>query len=72
MEYTDEQMSKLGELMSEQLLEKIKDDPMKLYLLIEVLEGLERGDDVNNDLVELFKNTMMDVLIDGTLELDEE
>lgn len=72
MEYTDEQISRLGELMSGQLIEKIKDDPMKLYLLLEVLEGLERGDDVNNDLVELFKNTMVDVLIDGTLEFDEE
>lgn len=70
--YTKEELNELGQLMAYELLEKVKNDPMKLYVLTEVIEGLERGDDVNDDLVELFKNIMMNVLIDGTIELDKE
>lgn len=72
IEYTDEQMAKLGEFMAAVIIEQVKDDPMKAYVLEEVLEALERGDDVNDELVEMFKNAMMSVLIDGTIELDEE
>ena len=71
-EYTEEQMAKLGELMATVILDQVKDDPMKAYLLEEVLEALERGDDVSDELIELFKSNIMHVLIDGTLELDEE
>ena len=71
-EYTDEQMEAIGALIAQRLAEKFGDDHMKMYLLSEVLEGWTRGDDVRDDLVALFKNTIVEAIIDGTLELEEE
>ena len=71
-EYTDKELEEIGRLIGRRLAEKFGDDPMKMYLLSEVLEGWLKGDDVRDDLVKLFQNTIIEAIIDGTLELEEE
>ena len=71
-EYTEEELEGFGRLICQRLAEKFGKDPMKMYLLSEVLEGWSRGDDVSDDLVKLFKDTIVEAIIDGTLELEEE
>ena len=71
-EYTDEELDAVGRLIARRLAEKFGEDQMKMYLLSEVLEGWLRGDDVRDDLAGLFKDTIIEALIDGTLELEEE
>ena len=70
--YTDEEMAEVGKFIVDRLADEFGNNPMKLYLLEEVTEGLMRGDDVRDELVKLFEDTIMHALIDATLELDEE
>ena len=71
IDYTNEEMVEVGKFIVGILADEFGNDPMKLYLLEEVTEGLMRGDDVRDELVKLFESTIMHALIDATLELDE-
>ena len=69
-EYSNEITKIIGKKASERVMSQLENDPLKRHIILEIVERLEVGEEVYDELVKVFVDLAMNGLIDEFIEQD--
>ena len=69
-EYSFELTKLIGKNASKRVMAKLENDPLKRHIILEIVERLEAGENVYDELVKVFVKLAKNSLIDEWVEQD--
>jgi hypothetical protein len=69
-EYSFELTKLIGENASKRVMAQLENDPLKRHVILEIVERLDAGEDVYDELVKVFVRLAKNSLIDEWVEQD--
>lgn len=69
-EYSNELTKLIGKNASERVMAKLENDPLKRHIILEIVERLNAGEEVYDELVKIFVDLTLNGLIDEWVEQD--
>jgi len=69
-EYSNEITKIIGKNASERVMDQLENDPLKRHIILEIVERLDAGEEVYDELVKVFVDLTLNGLIDEFIEQD--
>ena len=69
-DYSVELTKLIGKNASERVMKQLENDKLKRHIILEIVERLEAGEEVYDELVKVFVDLAMNGLIDECVEQD--
>jgi len=69
-DYSVELTKLIGKNASERVMVKLENDPLKRHVILEIVERLNAGEEVYDELVKVFVDLTLNGLIDEWVEQD--
>jgi len=69
-EYSNELTTLIGKNASERVMAKLENDKFKRHIILEIVERLNAGEEVYDELVKVFVDLTLNGLIDEWVEQD--
>ena len=69
-EYSNEITKIIGKKASKRVMSQLENDPLKRHIVLEIVERLNAGEEVYDELVKVFVDLTLNGLIDEFIEQD--